>query len=439
MNRKTTRTSWLWRVLLSFTIGAGFLAATPGATPARSVDSLDLAALILHADDLDWLIEEMGPIVEEGYPFGQDYSTSHTSIDEAVAHEMYGLGRGGLTLDLMGEQEASELLEHAGWVRAQTNMLFIPDPSMEGNWSHGLAVTIEEFTTENGAEESLSWFNDTELLAKLTDSATATMIEPALEIDGVKTNSWNLVTYRYGNTSNISTLWAQVDNMVVSVALMNSDLYDAPNPDLLVPLVELQLQRLKFARYYYQPSLSLCAPELEGSQVTDWRAEYVVLSGTTFALFPETLDDLTADQAKFESQGIINIYVTEQSIEGTEVGVYDGKMWLWGQVMTFTDNSSAGEYVAKAGDRLKENFTKANVEKIDDLPDLGDGAVVYNYDGIDDFPASVIVVQVDDMVIAIRLSSMNDFQPEAVIELANAQLDRMNGNCNEPLELPRSL
>jgi hypothetical protein len=428
------------RMLLALAILAGILAGPPQSIQARTDTPLDLAALILHPDDLDWLLEEMGPMVDDGWPYGQQYSTYHTSIDEAVRHEIYAPGRGGFTLDLMGEEDATELLEDVGWVRAQSAMLYLPEPGKEGYFSLGVSVTIEEFATEGGAEEAMASFDDVEMLEELTLASRVSAIDPAPELDGTNVLAWQLVTSRYDDATDIVTLWAQVDTMVVSVALMHSSSYVAPDPDMLPPLVELQLKKLEIAEYLYQPGLSTCAAGFQERETTDTRAEYTVLKGKTFALFNDTFEDLEAAQADVTNFGIIDGYTVNQSIDDTAVGAYDGTMWFRGQVRIFTDDDAAADYLAETGEMLETEPVYSNVEQLDDHPALGDGTTLFNYDSSDDFAATIIFVQIDNQVFSIRLGSMTDYQPEAVIELAEAQIERLeDDDCDDALELPDAL
>ena len=62
------------------------------------------------------------------------------------------MARGGFTLYRMGENAAADFLEETGWLRAQDELLVLPDPQTEDSWSLGVAVTIEEFATADGAE-----------------------------------------------------------------------------------------------------------------------------------------------------------------------------------------------------------------------------------------------------------------------------------------------
>ncbi len=427
-----------WHVVAVLAILAGILVAPTPAVHARTDPSLDLAALILHSDDFDWLLEEIG-LLEGGYPYGQEYSTSHTSPEEAVAHEAYALGRGGFSLDLLGKRDAIAMLDDAGWIRAQSAWLSLPSPGMEGYWSLAVSVTIEEFATADGAEEALTWFDDASLFEKLTLSSSVDPIALAPGIDRANIRAWEFVTSRFDDATQAVTLWAQVDTMIVSISLMHSSAYMPPDPYLLAPLVKLQLKRLELAEYLYQPGLSACAPEFRASEAFDTRAEYLTLNGTAFALSDETFDDLEAAQSEVDDLGIIDSYMTNQSIDDTAIGAYDGTMWFRGQVRTFTDDDAAEEFLSETGETLEAVPEYSNVEQLDDHPVLGDGTALFNYDASDDFAATVIYVQVENQVFSIRLGSMTDYQPDAVIELAEAQLERMDGDCDTPLELPDAM
>ena len=441
MNFATVNPPSIKRAVMAFLVLAGVLAGPPPATVAQSDPPLDLAALILHSDDLDWLIDEPGHPINDAYPYGMSFSTSFTTIDEAVRNSTYAEGRGGLTLGLMGEREATAMLEDAGWIRSHSALLDLPEPGRDGYWSLGVAITIEEFENEDGAEEALAWFDDTDLLEELTISESATPIEPALEIDGATTRGWELVTHQYadGVDDHFTTLWAQVDNLVVSVALMNTYTYPAPDIDLLIPLVEQQLKRLELAEYLYQPGLSVCAPEFQDERTTDIRAEYQTLNGKTFALSAETFEDLDIAQAEIDEQGMVDSYVATQRIDDTAVGALDGEVWYRGQVRNLTSDDAAADYLAGVEEAyLRDNPSYSDVEQIDDHPDLGDGTALFNHTASDGH-ATIILVQVDDQVFSIRLDAMTDYQPDIVIELAEAQLERMeNGDC-DPLELPDAL
>lgn len=434
------------RAVMALVILAGVLAGPPPATMAQSDPPLNLAALILHSDDLDWLIDEPGHPIDDAYPYGQYFSTSFTTFDEAVRNPTYAEGRGGLTLSLMGERDATAMLEDAGWIRAHSALLDLPEPGMDDYWSLGVAITIEEFEDEDGAEEALAWFDDTDLLEELTISESATPIEPALEIDGATTRGWELATYQYagGDTSgpadNFATLWAQVDNLVVSVALMNTYTYPTPDTGLLVPLVEQQLKRIELAEYLYQPGLSFCAPEFQDERTSDVRAEYQTLNGKSFALSAETFEDLEIAQAEMDEQGMVDSYVTNQRIDDTAVGALDGGLWYRGQVRNLASDDAAADYLAGyEEDYLRDSPSYSDVEQLDDHPDLGDGTALFNYTASDG-QATIILVQVNDQVFSIRLGALTAHQPDIVIELAEAHLDRMeSGDCDDPLELPDAL
>lgn len=443
----TVLSSSIKRTLVALVILASLLAGSVPVTVAQSNPPLDLAALILHPDDLYWLVDEPSYPYNDSYPYGQFYSTSFTTIAEAVRNQTYAEGRGGLALDLMGERDATAMLEDADWVRAHTSLMQVPAPGQAGLWVLGLAITIEEFETQTGAEQALAWFDNTDLLEELTISESAIPLEPALEIDGVNTRGWELVTHQYaeGDSSgpglNFTTLWAQVDTMVVSVTMMSTVPYTATYTDLLVPLVELQLKRLDLAEYLYQPGLESCAPEFQDDRTTDVLAEYEVLNGRTFAIFEDTFDDLEVAQAENQEQGIIDSYIINQSIDDTTVGAYNGprSMWFLSRIEIFTTDDAAEVYLAGITETLEDSPNNTEVEQVDDHPALGDGTVLVNYIGKNDYAATIIFVQIDNQVVSMRLGSMTDHQPEIIIELAEAQLDRMDGNCDDPLELPESL
>ena len=59
------------RLVLLLSLSFAALAAPPVAAGETGDDApLDLAALVLHSDDLIWLFEEMGLLVDDGYPYG---------------------------------------------------------------------------------------------------------------------------------------------------------------------------------------------------------------------------------------------------------------------------------------------------------------------------------------------------------------------------------
>jgi hypothetical protein len=437
----TSVTRFLQFVVAIVMIG-GSLAGAPAMTEARQDDrEPDLAALILHSDDLNWLLEEMDLLHDDGWPFGMALSSDHTSVEEALAYEDYALGRGGFTLNLMGEEEAAGFLDEAGWERTVSEFLALPEPGTEDQWSIGVAVTIEEFTTDEGAAAALTAMDDEDVLAEIALATEATRLDVPSGFDDATAVMWEFDTTRLADSgmTEIVTLWVQVDTLVVSVALLHAPGYVAPDPELLVPLVELQLKRFEHAQYLYQPGLSLCAPQLGGDQVVDQRADYSVLNGQAFASVHNTYDDIAGTQQEIDDLGLVDVFTVSQSVDGTEVGVYDGTLWFAGRYRAFVDEDHAEEYLASAGTLLEEDgYTE--IEEIADVPDLGDHAVAYTYLGVDGYAAAIIYMQVGAETFQIRIGSTTEPQIDAVFNLAEEQVERISdGNCAENLPVPSGL
>ena len=213
----------------------------------------------------------------------------------------------------------------------------------------------------------------------------------------------------------------------------------APDPELLVPLMELQLKRLEHAEHLYQPHLLACTPHLGGDQVADWRADYVVLNGQAFPNINDTFGDLAADQEEAEASGVVDTYVVSQNISESAVGADDGALWFAGRTRTFVDEDHAEEFLAATGSLLEDDgYTE--IEALADVPDLGDGAVAYTYVGTEGNAAAIVYVQVGAQVVSLRLGSTTEAVPEVVVELAELQVERMTaGDCAEPLPVPQGL
>jgi hypothetical protein len=152
-----------------------------------------------------------------------------------------------------------------------------------------------------------------------------------------------------------------------------------------------------------------------------------------------TFADLDEQQQEIDEQGIVDAFFVSQSIDGTAEGVYDGTMWFAGRSRSFVDEDHAAEYLASIEAVLEgDGFTE--IEAVADVPDLGDGAVAYTYLGADEYPAAVIYVQVGAEVFMIRLGSTTEAVPDAVFELAELQIERLeSGTCDEPMPVPRGL
>ncbi len=441
MNGNAAQAAWLWRILTVMALSTGVLAGPPVTTHARTDAPLDLAALILHSDDLDWLVEDLDLVNLEDYPYGMWISASHTTIKEAMMDDMYAPGRGSLNLTGPAGEAVATILEDADWIRTQGEFMVLPEPGFEEEQiSLGVGVTIEEFADEDGAEAAFDAFDEEELILSLTEHSEGSRLDaPSLTID-VPAVMWETSGRRWDAAGETQMLWARLDNMIVSVAFYSAG-HGLPDNDVIATLLDLQLKRLVHAEHLHQPNTSACAPRFDDDQVLDKRSEYSVLNGQAFP-WSEFIsyEELADRQATIEAEGVVHSYFTSQRIDDTAVGAYDGTFWFAGRVWIFTDEASAEAYVENTGERLAEEPAFLNIEKIDELPNLGDGAVVYNYDGVDDFPASIITVQVGEMVFSIRLGSMIDYQPESVIELAEAQLDRLDdGACDDALEVPGSL
>jgi hypothetical protein len=431
------------RCVALISIGAGLIATPPVAAGEPAADGpLDLAALILHSDDLNGLLEDMDLLFE--YPYGMALGASFTSVEEAVAHEGYAIGRGGFTLGRMDETDATAIFAETGWIRAQNEFLVLPELRAEEDtdqWSLGVGVTIEEFATADGARAALTAFDDEEVLAQVATATRAERLDLPAGFEDESAVIWEMDTARYaenGITETV-TMWVQVDTLVVSVALLHAPGYIAPEADHLVPLVELQLERIRLAEYLHQPRLSICAPQLGGEQVADQLNDYLVLNGQTFADQNMTFDELDEDQVRFHEQGIVDSFRVSQSIGDTAVGAYDGEMWFQGRSLSFVDEEHAETYLATTADRLEES-DYTGIEAMTDVPDLGDAAVGYTYVGADDYPATIVLVQSGAQVFSIRLGSTTEPVPGAVFTLAGQQVERMTGDdCLDAMPVPRDL
>ena len=84
-----------------------------------SREEMDLAALLIHSDDLDWMVEEKIRGTAENTPYGAQYSAGLTQPREAVLAQPYAIGRGGFTLLDMSSSDPQSLLTDAGWLRSR--------------------------------------------------------------------------------------------------------------------------------------------------------------------------------------------------------------------------------------------------------------------------------------------------------------------------------
>jgi hypothetical protein len=203
--------------------------------------------------------------------------------------------------------------------------------------------------------------------------------------------------------------------------------------------MELQVKRLEYAEYLYQPHLDACAPHLGGEQVADWRADNAVFKGQAFPSMNDTFDDLAEEQEEVEASGIIDTFLVSQNISETAVGACDGEMWFAGRTRSFVDEDHAAECLAATGSLLEDDgYTE--IVALADVPDLGDGALAYTCLGTDGYAGVIAYVQVEEQVFFVRLGSTTEPVPNAVFNLAELQYERLvSGDCADPVPVPQGL
>jgi hypothetical protein len=417
-----------------------WVGALPVGGQAQEDSPFDLAALLLHSDDLDWLVE--GKDIRgtaDDTPYGLQYSSGFTTLEDALDEEIYALGRGGFKWSEFGPDKAAGILGDAGWLRAFDAFFALPDSVSDDRWTYGVAATIEEFETSQGAAEAFDAFGDEQTLRTLTVS-TEVAGGATGAFDGLPGSMWVLETNHWGGRVGQISIWVQVDNLIVSVSLLNAEGNGVPNPALVEEVMKHQLKRLAYAEHLYQPGLSACAARLGGEGVFALRDEYTVLNGTTFAFFNDTFDDLDEVQVEVNADGIVDSYYVSQRIDGTRVGAFDGTMYFRSDHRSFVSDDDARAYLDTRGGVLEENPEYSEVEAIADIPELGDDARAYTYLGAEGFTATIVYVQLENQVLTVRLGSTTEMVLDSLIELTEAQIERMeNGECDEPMELPGGL
>lgn len=404
-------------------------------------EQLDLAALLLHSDDLYWLTEDKEIWgTADNTPYGLQFSSGFTTLEDALDEDQYALGRGGFTLGDMGRENAANILGDAGWVRAYDQFFVLPDSFDDSQWTYGVAASIEEFETADGAAQAFAAFDNETVLLDVTLSESARTEALPESLNDHSATMWGLVTTRFGDPSETLTLWVQVDTLIVSVALLNANGNGTPDPELLEQLMNLQLKRIEHAEHLYQPHLSTCAPRLGGDGVFDLRNDYSVLNGTAFAHFGDTYVDLEESQRTADEMGTVDHFVVNQRLAGTSVGAYAGEMYFRVDLRAFVDEDHAEEYLGSRGDALEADVNFSAVEAILDIPEIGDDARAFTYLGGDGYLATIVFVRVEEQAFAIRLGSTTDVVPDSVIELAEAQIARVaDGDCGGPMEVPDGL
>ena len=129
-------------------------------------DPLDLAATIIHPDDLDWIVAEQelqGQL--DDAPYITDVSLHLTTVDEVLASPWYLWGRGGFLPSASGSVDLSDLLQESGWVRTM-DAFMVRLANIEDSWLTGVGVSIEEYESSEGAEQAFAAFNDEQTLRR---------------------------------------------------------------------------------------------------------------------------------------------------------------------------------------------------------------------------------------------------------------------------------
>jgi hypothetical protein len=399
---------------------------------------VDLAAVIMHTDDLDWIVEEQELQGQLGNaPHITDLSLNFTTVEEVIASPYYLHGRGGFLPSESGTVDLADLLEESEWIHT-VDAFMVRQASLEGSWINGIGVSIEEYESPDGAELAFEAFNDPEPLAAVAQAGDIEELDaPALGDEAVM---WSFQSDHWGSPSiPVITLWVLVDNYVVSVSGVDASEITEPDPGAIEQLMEFQLTRLEYAEHLYQPDLSTCAPRLAGEDVATLSDDYVQLNGKAFGVWYDTYATMEETEASAAEYRMVDRYRVRQRTAGTDVGATDGLLYYTVFIRSFEDDDSAAAYVDDLEDVLEEEG-REDLAELDDVPALGDATRAFTHVGSSGSPSTVTYVLVENVVFSVFLGSSIEPLPDLTYDLADAYLDRLDGgDCDEPLDPPPGL
>ena len=187
----------------------GSLLAVPTAVRAQD-DPLDLAATIIHPDDLDWIVAEQelqGQL--DDAPYITDVSLHLTTVDEVLASPWYLWGRGGFLPSASGSVDLSDLLQESGWVRTM-DAFMVRLANIEDSWLTGVGVSIEEYESSEGAAQAFAAFNDEQTLAEIAQADDVDALDaPDL---GAEAAMWSIESTFLGAPSiPVVSYWVRVE------------------------------------------------------------------------------------------------------------------------------------------------------------------------------------------------------------------------------------
>jgi hypothetical protein len=428
--------SWGKRYVIAATLIALVAGVMPGwwNAPVATAQntSLDLAAVIMHPDDLDWYVEEQeyeGQL--DNAPYIIDGSTWFTTVDEVLASPYYVRGRGGFLPSASESVDLADLLEESGWVRT-VDAFMVRQATTEGSWMAGVGVSIEEYDSDDGAETAFASFIDPTSLAEIAQADDIESLDPPNV--GDEAAMWSYQSLHWASPAiPVVTLWVRVDNYIVSLSSVDASGITEPDPALVERLMEYQLKRLEHAEHLYQPGLAACAPRLAGDRVWTLSDDYILLNGKGFAFWSETYDDLAEAQARDAEDGIVDRHRVRQAIVDTSTGATDGVLYYTVFTRAFAATDRATVYMDDLESVLEEEG-RNDIAELDDVPSLGVAARAFTYVGNSGSPSTVVYVQVDNLVYSVYLGPSTEPLPDPAYELAEAYLDRLaSGDCAEPL------
>ena len=415
----------------------GSLLAVPTAVRAQD-DPLDLAATIIHPDDLDWIVAEQelqGQL--DDAPYITDVSLHLTTVDEVLASPWYLWGRGGFLPSASGSVDLSDLLQESGWVRTM-DAFMVRLANIEDSWLTGVGVSIEEYESSEGAEQAFAAFNDEQTLAEIAQADDVDALDaPDL---GAEAAMWSIESTFLGAPSiPVVSYWVRVENLVVSVSAFDASEITEPDPAVVERLMELQLKRLEHAEHLYQPNLTACAPRLAGDEVTTLSNDYVLLNGKAFGVWEDTYPVLAEDEATSADNGMVDRHRLRQRIANTDAGVTDGLLYYTVFTRAFVDDDHAADYIDTV-DSVLEDEGRAELAELDDVPDLGDASRAFTYVGNSGSPSVTVYVQIGSLVFSVYLGPSTEPLSEPAYDLAAAYSDRLaDGDCDAPLDAPTDL
>ncbi len=418
---------------------ASCLVASPSARPSTAQDaSIELAAVIMHSDDLDWIVDQQelqGQL--DNAPHITDVSLRFTTVEEVIASPYYARGRGGFLPAESDTVDLADLLDESEWVQT-VDAFMVRQSSMEGSWINGIGVSIEEYESPDGAALAFEAFNDPDPLAEVAQASDIEELDaPRL---GDEAAMWSFQSDHWGSPSiPVITLWVLVDTYIVSISGVDASEITEPDPAVIERLMEFQLTRLEHAEHLYQPSLSTCAPRLAGDDVVTLNDDYVQLNGKAFGVWFDTYATMEETEALAADHGMVDRYRVRQRISGTEVGATDGLLYYTVVTRTFEDDDSAAAYIDDLEQVLEEEG-REELSELDDVPTLGDAARTFTYVGGSGSLSTVTYVLVENVVFSVFLGPSNEPLADLTYDFADAYIERLDdGDCDEPLAVPRGV